>query len=280
MGYEREGRTPKGTWGVHSSCLCALIFILSACSDGSRQSILESEGLMLPGSMGDGAIGDADIHGGGADTRIGGEVTEPVPVIEAVSATIPVAEYKPLPDSDRLSEAQPEPNTTPEMTVEAPSLSFSSSETLIDQGSGVVLSWTATGATGCNAGGGWSGARSTSGNAFVGDIGSSTTFSLTCTGPGGNVVEMLTVNTLSSVSLNWVAPSENVDGTPLMDLAGYRIYYGTTSRDYSGMEELTDPYDTSHTLSLASGDYYVAMTAFDREGNESAYSNEVVKTAP
>ena len=91
---------------------------------------------------------------------------------------------------------------------------------------------------------------------------------------------MLTVTARSSVVLNWVAPDENEDGTPLTDLAGYRIYYGTSSRDYTGMVELNDPFDTSHTLSLASGDYYVAMTALDQEGNESAYSNEVLKTAP
>jgi len=91
---------------------------------------------------------------------------------------------------------------------------------------------------------------------------------------------MITVDTLSSVALNWVAPSENVDGTPLTDLAGYRIYYGTTSGEYDGMVELNDPADTDHTLSLASGDYYVAMTALDQAGNESAYSNEVLKTAP
>ena len=73
---------------------------------------------------------------------------------------------------------------------------------------------------------------------------------------------------------------QNVDGTPLTDLAGYRIYYGTVSRTYSDMVEVTDPQTTSHTLDLTSGDYYVAMTALDLEGNESAYSNEVLKTSP
>jgi hypothetical protein len=168
-------------------------------------------------------------------------------------------------------------NVTP---APAPSLSFSSSDDLIDQGASVTLSWTAQHATSCTASGGWSGNRSTTGNALISGINSSTTFTLTCSGPGGNVVEMLTVSTLSSIALNWVAPAENVDGTPLTDLAGYRIYYGTASRSYTGMIELTDPGDSGHTLSLASGDYYVAMTALDREGNESAYSNEVLKTAP
>ena len=162
----------------------------------------------------------------------------------------------------------------------APTLTFSSSDELIDQGSGVTLTWSATHASSCSASGGWSGGRGTSGNEFINGIDNSTTFTLTCAGPGGNVVEMLTVSTRSSVALNWVAPDENVDGTPLTDLAGYRIYYGTASRDYSGMVQVNNPAETSHTLSLASGDYYVAMTALDQEGNESAYSNEVLKTAP
>ena len=171
-------------------------------------------------------------------------------------------------------------STTLTVIASAPSLTFTSSEDLVSQGGGVTLSWNATDASSCTAGGGWSGARNTSGNQFVGNIDSSTTFSLTCTGPGGNVVEMLTVSTMSSVALNWVAPSENVDGSPLIDLAGYRIYYGTSSRNYSDMVELNDPTESSHTLNLASGDYYVAMTALDQEGNESGYSNEVLKTAP
>lgn len=92
-------------------------------------------------------------------------------------------------------------------------------------------------------------------------------------------MEMLTVETLNAVTLEWAAPAENVDGTPLTDLAGYRIYWGQTSRNYTDVVELNDPYTTSHTLNLASGDYHVAMTALDQDGNESGYSNEVVKTA-
>ncbi len=171
-------------------------------------------------------------------------------------------------------------SATLSVSVDAPTLNLSSSDDLIDQGGGVTLSWSTTSAETCSASGGWSGAKSTAGNEFIGDIDSSTTFTLNCAGPGGNVVEMITVSTLSSVALNWVAPAENVDGTPLTDLAGYRIYYGTSSRDYAGMVELNNPAVTNHTLSLASGDYYVAMTALDQEGNESAYSNEVLKTAP
>jgi hypothetical protein len=82
------------------------------------------------------------------------------------------------------------------------------------------------------------------------------------------------------MSLNWVAPTENVDGSPLTDLAGYRVYYGTSSRSYANSVPVSSPGASSVSITAPSGDYYVAMTALDAEGNESAYSNEVLKTVP
>jgi hypothetical protein len=77
-----------------------------------------------------------------------------------------------------------------------------------------------------------------------------------------------------------VAPTENVDGTPLTDLAGYRVYYGTSSRGYGNPVAVANPTQSSVEIPAPSGNYYVAMTALDAEGNESAYSNEVLKTVP
>ena len=80
------------------------------------------------------------------------------------------------------------------------------------------------------------------------------------------------------ITLTWVAPTENIDGTELTDLDGYVIYWGASSRDYSGSHTINDETLTEHTMCLAAGTYYFAMTAFDADGNESAYSNEVLKT--
>ena len=70
MGIKREGRTPKGTWGVRNSCLCALIIILSACSGSSKQNFIESQDLVLSGSVGDGPIVGADIRVEDADGEL------------------------------------------------------------------------------------------------------------------------------------------------------------------------------------------------------------------
>jgi fibronectin type 3 domain-containing protein len=89
---------------------------------------------------------------------------------------------------------------------------------------------------------------------------------------------MVSISVNGSMSLSWVAPSENVDGSPLTDLAGYRVYYGDSSRDYTDMTDVNSPTSTATAIVLPSGDYYVAMTALDQQGNESTYSNEVMKT--
>ncbi len=91
-------------------------------------------------------------------------------------------------------------------------------------------------------------------------------------------MSMLTVSVNGVLQLTWVAPTENVDGSALTDLAGYKIYYGTQSGNYSESVDVSDPGATQHDLTVTMGTYYLAMTALDTDGNESAYSNEVVKT--
>ena len=162
--------------------------------------------------------------------------------------------------------------------VSAPRLTFTSADTTVSAGGTTLLSWSSSNTASCTASGGWSGSRGTAGSQMVGPLTASTTFTLSCSGPGGNVVRMLTVSTLGQISLRWQAPTQNVDGTALTDLAGYRIYYGMTSRSYTDSVQILNPTVTSRVLSLNSGSYYFAMTALDSEGNESAYSNEVIKT--
>ncbi len=59
------------------------------------------------------------------------------------------------------------------------------------------------------------------------------------------------------------------------DLAGYKLYYGTSSRSYQQNMDVGNL--TQYTLTgLQDGvTYYFAVTAYDTEGNESGYSNEV-----
>lgn len=142
------------------------------------------------------------------------------------------------------------------------------------------MTWSGIAVDRCTAGGGWSGIRSASGTATVGPITELTTFSLSCSGPGGTVVKMLSVSAIGETTITWRAPTENTDGTRLTDLAGYRLYYGQTSGAYTNVVEIMNPAVTSHVVKLRSGDFFFAMTAVDRERNESARSNEISRTMP
>ena len=75
-----------------------------------------------------------------------------------------------------------------------------------------------------------------------------------------------------SATLHWQANTES-------DLAGYRIYYGTSSRSY-GVYIPVDKNTTSYTINnLTEGQtYYFALTAVDTSGNESGFSEEVSKS--
>jgi type IV pilus assembly protein PilY1 len=72
----------------------------------------------------------------------------------------------------------------------------------------------------------------------------------------------------AQIKLAWDANSES-------DLAGYKVYYGTSSKSYAGTVDVGNI--TSHTLTgLTQGQtYYVAVTAYNSSGSESGYSSEV-----
>ena len=80
----------------------------------------------------------------------------------------------------------------------------------------------------------------------------------------------------ADITLSWDAPTSNADGTPLTDLAGYKIYVSKVPGVYA------DPIDVGNVLTktltnFCEGTYYFVATAYDTSGNESAYSNEVSK---
>ncbi len=82
-----------------------------------------------------------------------------------------------------------------------------------------------------------------------------------------------------SLVLAWEAPRTNEDGSPLTDLAGYRIYYGSRPGHYTAAVAVDDPAALSHRLeSLAPGTYYVVVKAVNSAGAQSIASPEASKT--
>jgi hypothetical protein len=83
---------------------------------------------------------------------------------------------------------------------------------------------------------------------------------------------------LGSATVSWSAPTTNSDGTTLLDLAGFRVHYGTVSQNYDLSAEVRD--ETAQSLlipNLEAGTYFFAVAAFDHDDNESVLSSEVSK---
>jgi len=91
----------------------------------------------------------------------------------------------------------------------------------------------------------------------------------------------VTPTATGSATLSWLPPTQNTDGSPLSDLAGYKIYWGQSQRDYSNSVTLNNPGLASYIVEqLTSGRWYFATTSFNSQGVESAFSNEGSKTIP
>lgn len=70
-------------------------------------------------------------------------------------------------------------------------------------------------------------------------------------------------------TLRWEAPPSKLDGSPLDDLAGYRILFGRTAEDLDQSVLIDDPSITSYEFTeLAKGIWYFAVVAVNAGGLE------------
>ena len=76
------------------------------------------------------------------------------------------------------------------------------------------------------------------------------------------------------VMVSWEANTET-------GLGGYRVYYGTSSMTYTQSLDVSPLINSIEIGDLSQGyTYYFAITAYDTEGYESAYSEEVSVSIP
>jgi hypothetical protein len=82
-----------------------------------------------------------------------------------------------------------------------------------------------------------------------------------------------------AATVSWDAPTSNSNGTPLTDLVGYRIYYGSSPEDFSHTVHIrTIGLQTYVIDDLEPGTWYFAVRAVAANGAESALSDIAVKT--
>jgi hypothetical protein len=86
-------------------------------------------------------------------------------------------------------------------------------------------------------------------------------------------------NASTTATLSWEAPTANTNGSALTDLAGYRIYYGTSpSQLNTSVQIKTTGIQTYVIDNLAAGTWYFAIMAVTSAGTESSLSNVVSLT--
>ncbi|HEX9708334.1 MAG TPA: putative Ig domain-containing protein [Steroidobacteraceae bacterium] len=84
---------------------------------------------------------------------------------------------------------------------------------------------------------------------------------------------------MGSATLSWLPPTTRIDGSPLTDLAGYRIHYGTSSGSYPNVVVIQNGGVTSAVIgNLPPATYYFVISAYDTTGLESDNSPAVSKT--
>jgi hypothetical protein len=91
----------------------------------------------------------------------------------------------------------------------------------------------------------------------------------------------ITVNQISlgSATLNWSAPTQNADGTPLTNLSGYRLYYGTDAGNLNTSIQIGNPSITTQVVeNLSAATWFFALRTVTAAGVESALTNVVSTT--
>jgi hypothetical protein len=103
-----------------------------------------------------------------------------------------------------------------------------------------------------------------------------------CIDPGPDPASISTRNASDgsrTATVSWDAPTTNNNGTPLTDLAGYRIYYGSNPENLSHTVQIgTVGLQTYVIDDLEAGTWYFAVRAVATNGTESTLSDIAAKT--
>lgn len=79
-----------------------------------------------------------------------------------------------------------------------------------------------------------------------------------------------------TMTLGWGTPNTNTDGTPIDDLGGYRVHYGTQSGVYTHQVDAGLSPSVGIPGLLRGHAYFFAVTAYDEAGQQSPYSEEMI----
>jgi hypothetical protein len=82
-----------------------------------------------------------------------------------------------------------------------------------------------------------------------------------------------------SATLSWIPPTANTNGTPLTNLAGYRIYYGTNASSLNHSVKIVSAGIASYAIdNLSPATWYFTVVSYNTADVESSLSAIVSKT--
>jgi hypothetical protein len=96
----------------------------------------------------------------------------------------------------------------------------------------------------------------------------------------GTTIGISRVPSGNTITLTWQAPDLNSDNSELVDLAGFKVYYGLSSGGYTNVKIVKG--ENTCRIDDLPGEttLYLAMTAFDTSRNESVLSDELETYLP
>jgi hypothetical protein len=112
----------------------------------------------------------------------------------------------------------------------APSIALAADPVQVSAEGSSTLQWSVTDASSCTASDGWSGSKPPSGSETLGPITKDTTYSVTCTGPGGSAARSIQVAALSAAA----TPTVTMTASPGNVAAGGTSVISWTSTDTAG----------------------------------------------
>jgi hypothetical protein len=138
-------------------------------------------------------------------------------------------------------------------------ISLTSSATSCVEKCAPTLTWsTSPAAASCSAA--WTTSKAASGSQAIAEITSTKAYAIDCTWPGA----------LQTVTVFITPVLENTDNTPLTDLAGFKVRYGTSATALSQSISVPDPKATSQLVSPSSaGTWFFAVRQVTSKGIES-----------
>ncbi len=89
----------------------------------------------------------------------------------------------------------------------------------------------------------------------------------------------VTQSSNGSATLAWIPPTTNTNGTPLTNLSGYRIYYGTSSSSLTQSVQIANSGITNYVIdNLSPATWYFTVVSYNNANVESPLSEVVSKT--